>query len=125
MALLSPMFSVAIALYDTASVILLRILGRRGIMVADRSHFHHRLLRIGFSHRQAVAFVVLIAFAIALSAVRLVTANFWQSLLILLQIVGIFAILILAERVANNVRKKMLDRQAKRETRHLEIIDKV
>jgi UDP-GlcNAc:undecaprenyl-phosphate GlcNAc-1-phosphate transferase len=122
--LLTPLFLVAIPLYDTLSVILIRLLQRRGIMVGDRSHFHHRLMRIGFSHRQTVAFVVLISFAIALSAVRLVTASFRQSLLILLQIVGIFAILILAERVANNVRKKMLDRRGLRERRVLEPADR-
>lgn len=98
--LLTPLFVVAIPLYDTASVILIRLREGRPLMVGDQSHFHHRLLRIGFSHRQAVAFLWLVAFAVALSAVRLVQTTPAESAAILLQIGALLSILVLAERVA-------------------------
>jgi UDP-GlcNAc:undecaprenyl-phosphate GlcNAc-1-phosphate transferase len=106
MPLLTPLFVLAVPLYDTASVILIRITQGRPISVGDKSHFHHRLMRLGFSHRQAVAFIVLIAFSVALSAVRLVNANFIQSTVILVQIVGTFSLVIIAERVALKIRSE-------------------
>jgi UDP-GlcNAc:undecaprenyl-phosphate GlcNAc-1-phosphate transferase len=103
MPLLTPVFVLAIPIYDTTSVILIRLLQKRPIAIGDRSHFHHRLLRLGFSHRQTVAFIIMIAFCVALSGVRLVDATIGQSLLILLQIVGIMSLLVIAETVGHRV----------------------
>jgi UDP-GlcNAc:undecaprenyl-phosphate/decaprenyl-phosphate GlcNAc-1-phosphate transferase len=115
MPLLTPVFILAIPIYDTCSVVLIRLLQRRNIAIGDQSHFHHRLMRLGFSHRQTVAFIILIAFSVALSGVRLVHATLGQSLLILLQIMVIMSILILAERVAAKVRNEMLERKKPQE----------
>lgn len=111
MPLLTPVFILAIPIYDTTSVVLIRLLHKRSITIGDQNHFHHRLMRLGFSHRQTVAFIVLIAFSVALSGVRLVQATLGQSLLIVLQIAGIFSILVLAERVAAKARKEILERK--------------
>jgi UDP-GlcNAc:undecaprenyl-phosphate GlcNAc-1-phosphate transferase len=101
--LLTPIFLLAIPLYDTASVVLIRLSQKRPLALGDQSHFHHRLMRLGFSHRQTVAFITIIAFAVALSAVRLVQVTLLQSTLIMLQITGILSLIVLAERVALNV----------------------
>lgn len=108
MPLLAPVFVLAIPLYDTTSVVLIRLLQKRNIAIGDQSHFHHRLMRLGFSHRQTVVFIVLIAFSVALSGVRLVNATLGQSFLILLQILVIMSLLILAERVAARKKTKVL-----------------
>ena len=39
---------------DTGLSVLRRLLNRRALFSPDREHIHHRLLSIGFSHRQAV-----------------------------------------------------------------------
>jgi len=117
MPLLTPVFVVAIPLYDTTSVVLIRLLQKRSIAIGDQSHFHHRLMKIGFSHRQTVAFIVIVAFSIALSAVRLVDASLFRSLLILAQILSMMSLIVLAERVAAKVRESLLERR--RITRHL------
>jgi UDP-GlcNAc:undecaprenyl-phosphate GlcNAc-1-phosphate transferase len=116
MPLLTPVFIVAIPLYDTASVVLIRLLQNRSIAIGDQSHFHHRLMKLGFSHRQTVAFIVLIAFSMALSAVRLVNANLFQSCVILLQILGMMALIVIAERVAGRARIAILERKRKSES---------
>jgi UDP-GlcNAc:undecaprenyl-phosphate GlcNAc-1-phosphate transferase len=113
MPLLTPIFIVAIPLYDTSSVVLIRLLQKRSIAIGDQSHFHHRLMKLGFSHRQTVAFIVTVAFSIALSAVRLVDATFLRSLLILAQILSMMSLIILAERVAAKVRGTLLERRKK------------
>lgn len=111
MPLLTPVFILAIPIYDTISVVLIRLFQKRHIAIGDQSHFHHRLTRLGFSHRQTVAFIILLSFSIALSGVRLVDATVRQSLVIFTQILALVCILILAERVAGKVRKDMLERQ--------------
>jgi hypothetical protein len=74
-------------------------------------------MKLGFSHRQTVGFIWLIAMAVSLSAIRLIGATLAQSAIILAQIVAILSIIVLAERVANNVRSKLLDRaKMRRET---------
>lgn len=113
MPLLTPVFILAIPIYDTTSVVLIRLFQKRSIAIGDQSHFHHRLLRLGFSHRQTVVFILLIAFSVGLSGVRLVQATMGQSLLIILQIAGIMALLILAERVASRVRGEVLERRSR------------
>jgi UDP-GlcNAc:undecaprenyl-phosphate GlcNAc-1-phosphate transferase len=104
MPLLTPIFIMIMPLYDTTSVVLIRLLQKRPLGMADQSHFHHRLLKIGFSHRQAVGFIWLISFAVGMSAVLLVHASMFQSLIILFQIVSITMVLVTAERVAARFR---------------------
>jgi UDP-GlcNAc:undecaprenyl-phosphate GlcNAc-1-phosphate transferase len=111
MPLLTPVFALAIPLYDTTSVVLIRLLQNRSVAIGDQSHFHHRMMKLGFSHRQTVAFIILIAFAVALSAVRLVRAGMLESILILVQILSILSILVLSERVAANIRGALLERR--------------
>ncbi len=108
--ILAPILFLAIPIYDTTSVVLIRLLQRRSIAEGDQSHFHHRLLRLGFSHRQSVMFLWLIAFSAGLSAVNLIGASLRRSLVILLQAAAVLLIIILAERVAINVRRKILER---------------
>ncbi len=93
-----PIFILAVPLYDTASVVLVRLFQRRNIAVADQSHFHHRLMRLGFGHLQTVCFIHVVALCMAASAVLLARATPAQSALILVQIGGIFSVLVMAER---------------------------
>jgi UDP-GlcNAc:undecaprenyl-phosphate GlcNAc-1-phosphate transferase len=119
----TPLFVVAIPLYDTASVILLRLREGRAITQADQNHFHHRLLRIGFSQRQAVAFICLAAFAVALSAVRLVQATPRGSVVILVQIGALLSMLILAERAALRLAPKAVAALSRRPTLEIPNMD--
>jgi UDP-GlcNAc:undecaprenyl-phosphate GlcNAc-1-phosphate transferase len=50
----APLMSLAVPLLDTAIAIVRRFLRRQPIFTADRSHIHHRLLALGFSHRGVV-----------------------------------------------------------------------
>jgi len=119
MPLLTPVFIVAIPLYDTISVVLIRLVHKRSIAIGDQSHFHHRLMKLGFSHRQTVAFIVLIAFSVGLSAVRLVDATLFNSCLIVLQIMGMLSLIIIAERVAAKVRTEIQKSKPVSELREL------
>ncbi len=54
MPLLIPGLVLAVPFLDTAFAVFRRILRRRPVALADRGHLHHRLLRMGHSHRRAV-----------------------------------------------------------------------
>jgi UDP-GlcNAc:undecaprenyl-phosphate GlcNAc-1-phosphate transferase len=49
-----PLLILGFPLLDTLSVMALRIRAGRSPFSADRSHFHHRLLSLGFDHHEAV-----------------------------------------------------------------------
>jgi UDP-GlcNAc:undecaprenyl-phosphate GlcNAc-1-phosphate transferase len=64
-----PILILGFPIIDTAMIMIDRIVQRRPIFMADKNHFHHKLLRLGFYHKEAViiiyamqAFLVSIAF---------------------------------------------------------------
>lgn len=71
LALVFPLLVLAVPFLDTTFVVLKRLKYGRPVYVADQSHFHHRMNRIGFSQRKTVlylyAWTTLVAgFAVAL-----------------------------------------------------------
>jgi UDP-GlcNAc:undecaprenyl-phosphate GlcNAc-1-phosphate transferase len=56
-ALVVPLFILAVPFLDTGFVIAKRLKYRRKPWMADANHFHHRMARIGFSQRQTVAYM--------------------------------------------------------------------
>jgi UDP-GlcNAc:undecaprenyl-phosphate GlcNAc-1-phosphate transferase len=69
--ILAPVFVLAIPLYDTASVLLIRLWQGRSPFVGDNSHFSHRLVRLGLSQRHAVWTIYLAAITCGLAALVL------------------------------------------------------
>ncbi len=70
LALVFPLALLAVPILDTSFVIAKRLRAGRSIMEPDRSHFHHRLLRIGYSQRQAAVMLyawcaIMAAFAVS------------------------------------------------------------
>jgi UDP-GlcNAc:undecaprenyl-phosphate/decaprenyl-phosphate GlcNAc-1-phosphate transferase len=106
----APVLLLIIPIYDTISVVIIRLIQKRPIAIGDQSHFHHRLRRIGFSHRQTVLLIWLLASCVSLSAVLLIRATVTQSLLILLQSLAIICIIIVAERVGVRVRTEFFEK---------------
>jgi UDP-GlcNAc:undecaprenyl-phosphate GlcNAc-1-phosphate transferase len=63
-----PVVLLAVPLYDTLSVLTLRLRERRNPMIGDTRHFCHRLLRRGMSPRKAVLTIYLATAATAVGA---------------------------------------------------------
>lgn len=55
-----PILVFGLPLLDTVSVMAIRKLRGRPMFVADRSHLHHQLLRLGFLHYEVVALLYLL-----------------------------------------------------------------
>jgi len=56
---------------------------KKPLSAPDKSHLHHCLLRIGFSHRQAVLIIYAIAAMFGLAALIFTMATVWGSLIML------------------------------------------
>lgn len=72
---------------DTAGVMIQRLTEGRSPFIADKNHVHHKLLGIGFSHREAV----LAIYGIQAALVALAYLMRWQSDAVVLGIYGMFA----------------------------------
>lgn len=55
--LVSPLIILSIPIIDMSSVIFKRIWESRSPFYPDRSHLHHKLIDLGFSHRKSVLFI--------------------------------------------------------------------
>ena len=66
-----PFIAFGIPIFDTSFAIFRRIKEHRPIMSPDRGHLHHRLVDMGFSHKQAV--LIIYAICIVLGAVAVLS----------------------------------------------------
>ena len=64
-----PFLILGLPIFDTAFAIIRRIWNKKPIMAPDRGHLHHRLMDMGFSQKQTVAILYVIASILAMSAV--------------------------------------------------------
>lgn len=69
-----PLLALAVPLVDIVTSFFRRILHGQSPMHADRGHFHHRLIDMGFSQKQAVAILYAISAILGLTAV-VITSN--------------------------------------------------
>jgi UDP-GlcNAc:undecaprenyl-phosphate/decaprenyl-phosphate GlcNAc-1-phosphate transferase len=63
-----PLLLLGLPIIDTLTVMLTRIRAGRSPFSADRNHLHHRLLALGFAHREAVVIIYLLQVALVLLA---------------------------------------------------------
>ena len=78
-----PFLVVGLPLFDTVFAFLRRLLSGRNPMSPDRGHFHHRLIDMGFSQKQAVAIAYAISGILGLAAVVIATNGEIRALIFL------------------------------------------
>jgi UDP-GlcNAc:undecaprenyl-phosphate GlcNAc-1-phosphate transferase len=100
-----PLLILAIPLYDTFSVICIRLREGRSILRGDTSHFSHRLVDLGMSRRTAVMTIHLACLAIGIPATVLGHLSAGQSLLIIAQGILVLTLIALLEH-AGRVRSQ-------------------
>jgi len=97
---LIPILVFAVPLYDTLSVVLIRLKRRQPIYVGDANHFSHRLVVLGMSERRAVFMNYVLAWATGLTALLLLQVNRFGALIIFIIFLCIMMIIALLERSA-------------------------
>jgi UDP-GlcNAc:undecaprenyl-phosphate GlcNAc-1-phosphate transferase len=79
---LTPLVILAVPLYDSVIVTLLRLGQGKSPMVGDHQHFSHRLVMRGLSSRGAVLLICALATTCGIGGLLLGTAAPWQAVLI-------------------------------------------
>ena len=99
---LIPVLVLTVPIFDTVSVIFIRL--RKGVSIfkGDKNHFSHRLVELGMSHKQAVVFIYIVTFGTAVSAMFLPSVNLLQAGLLFLQIIIFLLIIITLMIVGKN-----------------------
>jgi UDP-GlcNAc:undecaprenyl-phosphate GlcNAc-1-phosphate transferase len=92
-----PLAILAVPLFDTGVVILIRLYKRRPIFEGDTNHLAHRLTALGMSRRAAVLTVYALTLTAGLSAVLLYHVQQTGAIVILVQLLITFGIITLLE----------------------------
>jgi len=92
-AILAPLCVLAVPLYDTATVVMIRLRAGRSPFSADRRHFSHRLVELGMSRGQAVATIYLATATCGLGALLLRQVDTSGAVVVLL-LVGCVLLLV-------------------------------
>ncbi|WP_409302911.1 MraY family glycosyltransferase [Peribacillus sp. SCS-155] len=88
--LIVPIIILGVPISDTFFAIIRRLVNKQPLAAPDKSHLHHCLVRVGFSHKQAVLLIYALASAFGLAAIIFSFATMWGALII----VGILLITI-------------------------------
>lgn len=79
-----PILVLGIPIFDTLLSMLRRFLNRRGIMSADRSHFHHRLVDMGLKQRHVAIFAYVVTTVVTGFGLLLMLTHGATSIVLLL-----------------------------------------
>lgn len=80
--LLIPVAILGVPLTDTLAAIIRRLMNKQAISQKDRGHLHHRLLYLGFSHRQTVLVIYAVGVIFSLTALLYPLSSFWGSVIL-------------------------------------------
>lgn len=80
--LVIPVIILGVPISDTFFAIIRRIVHKKPLSAPDKSHLHHCLLRLGYSHRQTVLIIYAIAAMFALAAVIFSMATMWGAIIV-------------------------------------------
>ncbi|MDD4239002.1 MAG: MraY family glycosyltransferase [Desulfotomaculaceae bacterium] len=92
-----PVVILGIPLLDTTCAIIRRFLGQKPIFQPDKEHLHHRLMKMGLSHRQVVLCIYGVNIVLGVSAIVLTLMTPKQAIIFL--VVLSTAVLILANKL--------------------------
>lgn len=81
--LIIPIIILGIPIFDTLFAIVRRMLNKQKIFAPDKSHLHHRLLQLGFSHRETVLIIYCIGLFFGLCAIIFSYSSIWGALIIM------------------------------------------
>ncbi|TQS71256.1 undecaprenyl/decaprenyl-phosphate alpha-N-acetylglucosaminyl 1-phosphate transferase [Ornithinibacillus gellani] len=77
-----PIFILGVPIADTLIAIVRRYINKQPISGADKSHLHHRLMKLGFTHKQTVLFIYGLSLMFSVTAILFSMTTVWGSILI-------------------------------------------
>ena len=109
-AILAPLCVLAVPLYDTVTVIWIRLRNGKSPFEGDKNHFSHRLVDLGMTKPQAVATIYLATATCGLGALLLHQVNGFGALIVLLLIGCVLLLVAILEAAARRMVKRGGDR---------------
>lgn len=93
--IIAPLIVFALPLLDTAFAIFRRIIKTKsikGVFEADKEHLHHKLMKHGYSQKQAVLMLYGLSATFGMFAIILLDSGLWKALSFALMVITIVAI---------------------------------
>jgi len=84
MTLFVPVLALGIPIFDTAFAIIRRVYYKKPIARADHGHLHHRLLALGWNHKQSVLIVYIMSTVLGAVAIVVNGLNFQNGMLLII-----------------------------------------
>ncbi|OIK16343.1 undecaprenyl-phosphate alpha-N-acetylglucosaminyl 1-phosphate transferase [Bacillus sp. MUM 116] len=78
-----PVIILGVPISDTFFAIVRRLYNKNPLSAPDKSHLHHCLLKLGFTHRQTVLLIYAMSAMFGLAAVIFTMTTFWGSFLLI------------------------------------------
>lgn len=94
LAIIVPIIALGVPIFDTLFAMIRRLLKGQPMLSPDGAHIHHRLLKRGFSQRQAVIFLYTVTSILCILAVTIISADIWKFIILIIAII-IFVVLAL------------------------------
>jgi len=94
----APLLVLAVPLFDTSFAFFRRIFSGKNPLMPDRGHFHHRLIDLGLSQKQAVVVLYTISALLGLVAVVITTRGEIRALILVVAVLIAAAIVFFAFR---------------------------
>ena len=98
LAMVTPLLLFTVPLYDTATVVLIRLRSRKPLFEGDRNHLPHRLAALGLGNREVMFLVCLLTAATSAGAVYISGLSHSQAVLLTIQVLAILILLFTIER---------------------------
>lgn len=96
-AILAPLCALAVPLYDTFTVVLIRLREGRSPFAADKSHFSHRLTDLGMTKKQAVLTIYLVTATTGLGALLLYQVDLGGAAVVLTMVACVLLVVSILE----------------------------
>jgi UDP-GlcNAc:undecaprenyl-phosphate GlcNAc-1-phosphate transferase len=89
---LMPLFILALPLFDTAMVVLIRTWNKKPFWIGDHNHISHRFVKMGMSRKRAVMLVHLLALTIGIGVLPILWGSFATAVIIVAQTILILLV---------------------------------
>jgi UDP-GlcNAc:undecaprenyl-phosphate GlcNAc-1-phosphate transferase len=118
-----PFLLLGLPIFDICFSVIRRVAHGKNPMQADRGHFHHRLIDMGFSQKQTVAILYIISALLGLCAIIWASDDMFKAVILLVSIlvVGFIAFKIFERERAH--RKALEEAKKKEEEEKKRILD--
>lgn len=87
LAIIAPILVLGVPIFDTLFAMIRRLIAHRPMLQPDRGHIHHRLLKRGYSQRQAVIVLYSVTSILSILAVTIISADFWKFVILIIAII--------------------------------------